>query len=183
MGLPLVSDVEATFRAAAADHEDVFSLSTLGQLLADLGRHDEAEKVFERALRCDNPEGCPPAEEARALAMGWYASMIEGRGHEGAAKAEALYKSALKVNEEDPLAMGNYAVFLHRVKRNHAVSWKLRFGSHWKGRFPFVRSVAPLCVQQAVTCWRDRITERFSRLALFCREPTFLLGVYGRSFF
>lgn len=136
MGLPLVSDVEDTFRAAVADHEDVFSLSTLGQLLADLGRHDEAEKVFERALRCGTPGGCPPDEEARALAMGWYASMIEGRGDEGTAKAEALYKSALRINEGDPLAMGNYAVFLHRVKRNHAVSWQLRFGSHRNKCFP-----------------------------------------------
>lgn len=165
MALPLVSGVEDTFRAAVADHEDVFSLSTLGQFLSDLGRHDEAEKVFERALQCDSPKGCLPAEEARALAMGWYASMIEGRGQEGVVKAEALYKSALRINEEDPLAMGNYAVFLHRVKRNHAVSWKLRFGSYRKGPYPFVKSIAPsvsrcVCVQQAVNGW-DGITERF----------------------
>lgn len=54
--------------------------------------------------------------------MGWYAALIESNGSEGAAKAEGLYTAALRMNERDPLAMGNYAVFLHRIKRDHRVS-------------------------------------------------------------
>ena len=125
--------VEATFRAAVADQEDVLSLSALGKLLADLGRYGEAEAIFEKILLgCNNsasPEGRSD-DDARALAMGWYAAMVEKNGSEGATKAEALYKGALRINEKDPLAMGNYAVFLHRVKRDHAVSWKLPLFSH-----------------------------------------------------
>ncbi|CAM9715302.1 unnamed protein product [Ascophyllum nodosum] len=117
--------VEATFRAAVADHEDVLSLSALGKLLADLGRYGEAEAIFEKILLgCNNsasPEGRSD-DDARALAMGWYAAMVEKNGSEGATKAEALYKGALRINEKDPLAMGNYAVFLHRVKRDHAAA-------------------------------------------------------------
>lgn len=113
--------VESNLRAAATKQEDIFSLSALAQLLADLGRSDEAASFFEKALDCKATNGSS-CGETRGLAMGWYAALVEGNGSEGAAKAEKLYKGALEMNERDPLAMGNYAVFLHRIKRDHRVS-------------------------------------------------------------
>lgn len=123
-----VDDILSSFRAAAAKQEDIFTLTALAHLLADLGRNIEAEACFEKALKCPrraaNKDGSSPCDsETRALAMGWYAALVEGNGSEGAAKAEGLYRAALKMNERDPLAMGNYAVFLHRIKRDHHVSY------------------------------------------------------------
>lgn len=121
-----VDDVQSTFRAAAAEQEDLFSLTALAHLLADLGQNDEAALYFEKALKC--PDHAPKDGssswdgETRGLAMGWYAALVEANGSEGAAKAEGLYKAALRMNETDPLAMGNYAVFLHRIKRDTRVS-------------------------------------------------------------
>lgn len=120
-------DVLSSFRAAAAKQEDVFTLAALAHLLADLGRNIEAEACFEKALKCPsraaNKDRSSSSEsETRALAMGWYAALVEGNGSEGAAKAEELYRAALKMNDRVPLAMGNYAVFLHRIKRDHHVS-------------------------------------------------------------
>lgn len=120
-------DVLSSFRTAAAKQEDVFTLAALAHLLADLGRNIEAEACFEKALKCPcraaNKDRSSSSEsETRALAMGWYAALVEGNGSEGAAKAEGLYRAALKMNDRDPLAMGNYAVFLHRIKRDHHVS-------------------------------------------------------------
>lgn len=111
---------ESVLRAAAAKQKNVFSLSALAQLLGDLDRVDEAASYFEEALACEPKEGLS-CDETRALAMGWYAALIEGNGKDGALRAESLYKSALEVNDRDPLTMGNYAVFLHRVKRDHGV--------------------------------------------------------------
>lgn len=113
--------VESTFKAAATERNDVFTLSALAQLLADVGRNDEAERLFERALACKSVDGIS-SDETRGLAMGWYAALVEGNGSDGAAKAERLYTGALGMNERDPLAMGNYAAFLHRIKRDHRVS-------------------------------------------------------------
>lgn len=125
-----VDDVQSNFRAAAAKQEDLFSLTALAHLLADLGQNDEAALYFEKALQCphhapnDGSSSCD--SETRGLAMGWYAALVEANGSEGAAKAEGLYKAALRMNERDPLAMGNYAVFLHRIKRDHHVSMYYR---------------------------------------------------------
>lgn len=114
---------ETSLRAAARDREDVYSLSALAQLLADLGRNDEAASLFERAIAAPHDdEESSSCNETLGLAMGWYAALVEGNGTAGAAKAEELYKRALGMNERDPLAMGNYAVFLHRIKSDHAVS-------------------------------------------------------------
>lgn len=119
-------NVLSNFRAAAAKHEDIFTLTALAHLLADLGQNDEAALYFEKAIQCPGhapKDGSSPCDsETRGLAMGWYAALVETNGSEGAAKAEGLYKAALRMNEEDPLAMGNYAVFLHRIKRDHRVS-------------------------------------------------------------
>lgn len=112
---------ENSLRAAARDREDVYSLSALAQLLADLGRNDEAAALFERAIAAHDDEGSS-FYETLGLAMGWYAALVEGDGAAGAAKAEELYKRALGMNERDPLALGNYAVFLHRIRRDHPVS-------------------------------------------------------------
>ena len=121
-----VDDAQSNFRAAAAKQEDLFSLTALAHLLADLGQNDEAALYFEKALQCphhDPKDGSSSCDsETRGLAMGWYAALVESNGSEGAAKAEGLYKAALRMNERDPLAMGNYAVFLHRIKRDHRVS-------------------------------------------------------------
>lgn len=120
-----VDSVESSFRAAVAKQEDVFTLTALAHLLADLGRNDEAESFFEKALKCPHratKHGSPSSDgETRGLAMGWYAALVEGNGSEGAAKAEGLYKRALQMNDRDVLAMGNYAVFLHKIKRDHRV--------------------------------------------------------------
>lgn len=119
-------DIETSFREAAAKQEDVFTLTALAHLLADLGRNDEAESCFEKALKCppqaptDGSSLCD--RETRGLAMGWYAALVEANGSEGAEKAEELYRAALQMNKRDPLAMGNYAIFLHRIKRDHRVS-------------------------------------------------------------
>ena len=122
-GKPIEEAAECKLRAAVADEEDVFSLTALAQLLADVGRVDEAVVLFEKALECDtiSTNGLP-CGETRGLAMGWLAALVEGRGSEGAARAERLYEGALEANEEDALSMGNYAVFLHRIKRDHTVS-------------------------------------------------------------
>lgn len=119
-------NVQSNFRAAAAKQEDLFTLTALAHLLADLGQNDESALYFEKALECpphapkDGSSSCD--SETRGLAMGWYAALVEANGSEGAAKAEGLYMAALRMNERDPLAMGNYAVFLHRIKRDHRVS-------------------------------------------------------------
>lgn len=125
-----IVDMETSFREAAAKQENVFSLTALAHLLADLGRNDEAESYFEKALECpplakkDGSSLCD--RETRGLAMGWYAALVETKGTEGAEKAEGLYRDALKMNKRDPLAMGNYAIFLHRIKRDYRVSkWSL----------------------------------------------------------
>lgn len=121
-----VDIVQSNFRASAAKQEDLFTLTALAHLLADLGQNDEAALYFEKALKCPRhaPTGgsSPCDSETRGLAMGWYAALVEANGSEGAAKAEGLYRAALRLNERDPLAMGNYAVFLHRIKRDHRVS-------------------------------------------------------------
>eukprot|EP00953_Heterococcus_sp_UTEX-ZZ885_P015509 8729-Heterococcus_DN1.PRE.1 len=97
---------------------DLYSLSAHAQLLADTGREEEAQLYFERAITAADSEGdsCAPA---LGLTFGWYALMMEGRGQDGAAKAEQLYRRALQLKPQDPLSMGNYAVFLHRVRRDH----------------------------------------------------------------
>lgn len=121
-----IDNVLSNFRAAAAKQEDLFTLTALAHLLADLGQNDEAALYFEKALQCPHlapKDGSSSRDsETRGLAMGWYASLIEADGSEGEVKAEGLYKAALRANERDPLAMGNYAVFLHRIKRDHRVS-------------------------------------------------------------
>lgn len=123
-----VDEALSSFRVAVAKQEDVFTLTALAHLLADLGQNMEAEACFEKALKCPphsatNKDGSLSRDsETRGLAMGWYAALVEGNGSEGAAKAEELYRAALRMNERDPLAMGNYAVFLHRIKRDHRVS-------------------------------------------------------------
>lgn len=122
--------VESKFRKAASDHpDDVFSLAALAQLLADLGRQEEAARYFEKAIE-PRPEkdilmdgSC--SEEALALAMGWYAALVEGNGAEGIAKAETLYERALGLNPLDCLCMGNYAMFLHRIKKDYKVRKKV----------------------------------------------------------
>ncbi|CAM9671808.1 unnamed protein product [Hapterophycus canaliculatus] len=126
-----LDSVESNFRAAVSKQKDVFTLSALAHLLADLGRNDEAASFFEQALNCPQrptKNGSPSCEdETRGLTMGWYAAFVEGDGSAGAAKAEALYRGALQINDRDALAMGNYAVFLHRIKRDHraaAVAYK-----------------------------------------------------------
>ncbi len=122
-----IDDIEKSFRDAAAKQENVFTLTALAHLLADLGRNDEAESYFEKALECppnDPRDGSSVCDrETRGLAMGWYAVLVEANGTEGAEKAEGLYRAALKMNERDPLTMGNYAIFLHRIKRDQRVSW------------------------------------------------------------
>ncbi|CAM9862822.1 unnamed protein product [Ectocarpus sp. 4 AP-2014] len=132
-----VDSVESSFRAAVAKQEDVFTLTALAHLLADLGRNDEAESFFEKALNCPHhatKHGSPSSDgETRGLAMGWYAALVEGNGSEGAAKAEGLYKRALRINDRDALAMGNYAVFLHKIKRDHraaATAYKKAVEAH-----------------------------------------------------
>ncbi|CAM9648774.1 unnamed protein product [Ectocarpus fasciculatus] len=132
-----VDSVESSFRAAVAKQEDVFTLTALAHLLADLGRNDEAESFFEKALKCPHratKHGSPSSDgEIRGLAMGWYAALVEGNGSEGAAKAEGLYKRALQMNDRDVLAMGNYAVFLHKIKRDHraaATAYKKAVEAH-----------------------------------------------------
>ena len=121
---PIEETAECNLRAAVADEQDVFSLTALAQLLADIGRSDEAVLLFEKALKCDTTTtNGLPCGETRGLAMGWLAALVEGRGSEGAARAEGLYKEALEANEEDALSMGNYAVFLHRIKRDYTVSF------------------------------------------------------------
>lgn len=123
-GKPIEEAAECKLRATVAEGEDVFSLAALAQLLADIGRSDEAVLLFEKALKCDTTTTSGlPCGETRGLAMGWLAALVEGRGSEGAARAESLYKGALEANEEDALSMGNYAVFLHRIKRDHTVSF------------------------------------------------------------
>lgn len=155
-----VDDVLSNFRAAAAKHEDVFTLTALAHLLADLGRSQEAESCFEKALKCphhaapkDGSSSCD--SETRGLALGWYAALVEGNGSEGAAKAEGLYREALQMNERDPLAMGNYAVFLHRIKRDHRVSYvngRWSFSSLMQTstllRPSYGRLIRPECVSQ-----------------------------------
>lgn len=122
-GEPIEEAAECKLRAAVADEEDVFSLTALAQLLADIGRSDEAVMLFEKALKCDTTTtNGLPCGETRGLAMGWLAALVEGGGSEGAARAERLYEEALEANKEDALSMGNYAVFLHRIKRDHNVS-------------------------------------------------------------
>lgn len=121
-----IEAAEIRLRAAVEEEEDIFSLTALAQLLADVGRSDEAVLLFEKALKCDDTTktGGLPSSETRGLAMGWLAALVEGAGSEGAARAEGLYRGALEMNENDPLSMGNYAVFLHRVKRDHTVSFR-----------------------------------------------------------
>ncbi|CAM9800593.1 unnamed protein product, partial [Scytosiphon promiscuus] len=121
---PSVDSVESKFRAAVAEQKDIFTLSALAHLLSDLGRNGEAASLFEEALECRphhaTKNGSPSCEdEARGLVMGLYAASVEGEGSAGAAKAETLYRGALRMNERDALAMGNYAVFLHRIKGDH----------------------------------------------------------------
>lgn len=121
-----VDGILSSFRAAVVKQEDLFTLTALAHLLADLGQNMEAEACFEKALKCPNraanKDGSLSCDsETRGLAMGWYAALVEGNGSEGAAKAEGLYRAALRMNERDSLAMGNYAVFLHRTKRDHHV--------------------------------------------------------------
>lgn len=126
-----IDDIETSFREAATRHENVFTLTALAHLLADLGRNDEAESYFEKALECPPPAATGDGSslcdrQTRGLAMGWYAALVETNGTDGAEKAEGLYRAALKMDERDPLAMGNYAIFLHRIKRDHRVSKSLR---------------------------------------------------------
>lgn len=128
-GKPMEEVFESKLRAAVSDGEDVFSLTALAQLLADTGRSDEAVLLFEKAIKCGTTTTTTttsglPCGETRGLAMGWLAALVEGRGMEGAARAEGLYQGALEANEEDALSMGNYAVFLHRIKRDHTVSFR-----------------------------------------------------------
>lgn len=120
--------VESKFRAAAAEKKNIFSLSALAQLSADLGRKDEAVSLFEKALECEAIGSF--SDETRSLAMGWYAALVEGDGKEGAEKAESLYKGALAINTQEPLAMGNYAVFLHRIQRDYRVSALIDLGRY-----------------------------------------------------
>lgn len=121
--------LESDFRKAVHEKpSDIFALTALAQLLADLGRHDEAARHFEKAIlldadaNVDSPVGSCCYKEAVGLAMGWYAALVERNGAEGLAKAEGLYEMALALNPRDCLSMGNYAVFLHRIKRDYTVS-------------------------------------------------------------
>lgn len=132
-----IHTVESKLRMATVDaedkHDELAALSTLAQLLADVGRNNEATEIFEKAVarggeldenhgdHDPDDEGGDYSKEAVGLAMGWYAGLVEGNGAEGMAKAEALYTRALDMNARDPLCMGNYAVFLHRIKKDYNV--------------------------------------------------------------
>lgn len=96
------------------------ALCVLAQLLADVGRQEEAEVFFEKAIAIGE-RATSDAREALGLALGWYAASVEGKGVEGAAKAEALYQQALCMNPMDCLTLGNWAVFLHKIKRDGTV--------------------------------------------------------------
>ncbi|CAM9276290.1 unnamed protein product, partial [Discosporangium mesarthrocarpum] len=104
---------EESYRRALADRPDVFSLSAFAQFLVDVGREEEAITYFERALAA---EDATRSKETLGLTLGWYAALLEEKGRDEKARAEELYKQALRLNPQDPLAMGNYAVFLHRIK-------------------------------------------------------------------
>ncbi|CAM9633584.1 unnamed protein product, partial [Sphacelaria rigidula] len=122
-----IRTVESNFRQAVADRpDDVFALSALAQLLADLGRRSEAERLFERVIAAPNKEGKDISteasscwdDEALALTMGWYAALVEGQGVDGAGKAGVLYEKALRLSPRNCLCLGNYAVFLHRIVKD-----------------------------------------------------------------
>lgn len=126
------SKLRAAVDTAGKKEEEVHAVSALAQLLADVGRTDEAAELFENIVAHgfqveeDDLDDYECIRETMGLAMGWYAGLVEGKGAEGMARAEKLYTRALKIDPQDPLSMGNYAIFLHRVKKEYQVrEWKL----------------------------------------------------------
>lgn len=130
--LKLESRLRTAVVEAQGDSDGIFALCALAQFLADIARDDEAVEFFEKAIARsdyiisgdDDERSCVESESIKkvmGLAMGWYAGLVEGNGPEGAGKAEALYTRALEMNAQDPLCMGNYAMFLHRIKKDYQV--------------------------------------------------------------
>jgi len=124
---------EAQYRSRAADVGDAPSKLALARFLAEAVATDgavaEAEQLYCEAIAGLHPEGVfaselgPAARRDLGRCRAWFAVLLEGRGRLD--EAEAQLKASLDADPTQPLALGNYAVFLHKVRRDRAGACEL----------------------------------------------------------
>ena len=173
---------------------DPISLGGLANFISlDVGRKEEAVEMFERTLTACHVgrNFLTPVEEKWKLCYTVFSSLFATflMNHDGAHlgkgwidKAEGLYQRALELYPEHPLATGDYAVFVHRIKKNYKEAERLyeraleihpNHASIWSKYGNFLKSIkrdykrAEFCFKEAVKA-DPKNPDCLSTYAVFC---------------
>lgn len=114
-------EVEEGFRKELEGEKggDMLTLCAYAHLLADTGREEQARAFFQRAIEAGKEKKSGSSREALALAMGWYAVLLESSGQpDDFRKASELYDEAHNLHPRCPLVSGNRAMHLHRARED-----------------------------------------------------------------
>ena len=113
------SAAEKKLLDAVASSPGLVSFGSYAQHLEVYGKLQEADQYYAKALECmvELKESQHLAQTC-SLYAAHYAQLKENMKEVDA--AERLYKQALEITPNDCLALGNYAIFLHRARKDHA---------------------------------------------------------------
>lgn len=122
----------SSLRVRAATGEPA-SLLALARFIAEIELSDtpdswavEAAKAFENlwlAMKNRSPDSCGENPRFEASCCAWHASFLEGQ--ESFDAAEKMYQRALSLEPNQRLALGNYATFTFKIRRNRAEATRL----------------------------------------------------------
>ncbi len=113
----------AVYRARARDGTASSKLA-VGRFIAEIACSDtaeswvvEASRAYEEALAAIKDHTDSKTERLEASrCYAWYASFLEGQ--EQYDEAERHYRKALELDPVQSHALGNYAMFMHKIRRN-----------------------------------------------------------------
>ena len=168
--------------------KDPLVLGAIADFLSNFpDRTDEAASYFDRALRAF-PSPLPDHfKTAYSVFSCQYASVVSQSGD--VSKASALYQQSLSLDPASPLALGDYAVFLHRVTKDYALAKKAyeaaldRHPSHssiWSKYASFLKVVSR-DVPAAMKAHQNAVRYGPSNADSLSSYAVFLHGLGGRG--